>query len=249
MNPLWRRSVIAAAAFIVALALVRFWPDIEVAALGYEVTGVDVSSHQGRIDWPALAGSGVAFAYIKASEGSDHVDPAFAENWRDAWAAKAPRGAYHFFTLCQPGRVQARHFLRTVDGPGELPPALDAEHMGPCRKGPTADDPAAEIEAFLDEVERVTGERPIIYTTRRFHDAFLVGRLERERFWIRSLGTPPRFRTRDWVIWQIDHAARRAGIEGPVDLNVYRGSKRAFAAFLSAPPRADAPPPAARRDP
>jgi lysozyme len=130
-----------------------------------------------------------------------------------------------------------------------MPPALDAEHMGPCRKGPSAEDPAAEVTAFLDEVERVTGERPIIYTNRRFHDAFLKGRLEGERFWIRSIGTPPRFRARDWVIWQIDDQSRRPGVQGPVDLNVFRGSKRAFAAFVSGPARAAGHPPDARRDP
>jgi lysozyme len=48
------------------------------------VQGVDVSHHQGPIDWRALAGSGVRFAYIKATEGSDYVDPAFAANWTEA---------------------------------------------------------------------------------------------------------------------------------------------------------------------
>lgn len=225
----------AALALLAAFGLSRFWSDLEVRLLGYDVVGVDVSNHQGPIDWAALRAAGVAFAYIKASEGASFVDERFDANWRAAHGAGVPRGAYHFFTLCQPGQIQARHFLRTVGARGELPPALDAEHMGPCRRSPTTDDPAREIVAFLDEVERVSGERPIVYTTRRFHDAFLIGKLDGERFWIRSLGVPPRFRRDSWLFWQVDNAAERPGVAGPVDLNVFRGSPRAFARFLSAP--------------
>ena len=239
-----------AAAALAALGVLRFWSDLEIALLGYEVTGVDVSNHQGPIDWTALNGGGVAFAYIKASEGASFVDARFAQNWRAAQAAGVPRGAYHFFTLCQPGQTQARHFLRTVGARGDLPPALDAEHMGPCRRSPTTDDPVREITAFLDEVERVSGQRPIVYTTREFHDAHLVGALEGERFWIRSLGAPPRFRRETWIFWQIDNAAERPGVAGPVDLNVFRGSRRAFRQFLSAPDaRRGARPPTTPRDP
>ena len=46
----------------------------------YDVLGVDVSHHQGSIDWPTLAQDRVVFAYIKATEGGDFQDPRFAEN-------------------------------------------------------------------------------------------------------------------------------------------------------------------------
>src|SRR5262245_15828853 len=61
------------------------------------IQGVDVSWHQGAIDWRTLAADDVAFAYIKATEGGDHVDERFAFNWREAGAAGLYRGAYHFF--------------------------------------------------------------------------------------------------------------------------------------------------------
>ena len=61
--------------------------------------GIDVSHHQGPIDWTALPVQGVDFAYIKATEGGDHRDTRFAENWRASRAAGVRRGAYHFFTL------------------------------------------------------------------------------------------------------------------------------------------------------
>lgn len=42
----------------------------------WEVFGVDVSSYQGVVDWSALAGQGVDFAFIKATEGSGLQDRA-----------------------------------------------------------------------------------------------------------------------------------------------------------------------------
>ena len=197
--------------------------------------GVDVSWHQGAIDWRALAADNVAFAYIKATEGGDHVDPRFALNWNESGAAGLYRGAYHFFTLCQPGARQAANFIATVPREaGTLPPALDLEHMGPCRQGPTMPDVATEARAFMDAVEAHYGLRPVIYTTREFHDAHLT-ELSGERFWLRSLGVAPRFRKDEWVIWQHHSRGHKRGVSGPVDLNAFRGDAEALATFAGAP--------------
>jgi lysozyme len=197
------------------------------------IQGVDVSWHQGAIDWRTLASDNVAFAYIKATEGGDHVDPMFAANWAQAGDAGLYRGAYHFFTLCRPGAQQASNFIAIVPRvPGALPPALDLEHMGPCREGPTMPDVIAEARAFMDRVEAHYGVRPIIYTTREFHDAHLT-ELRGERFWIRSIATPPSFRRADWVIWQHHHRGHRRGVQGPIDLNAFRGDANALAAFAN----------------
>lgn len=238
----WFALVAVVIVLVAAWGARRYGPSLEAALLGYDVIGVDVSNHQGPVDWPTLKADGVAFAYIKASEGATFVDARFAANWAAARDAGIPRGAYHFFTLCQPGQTQARHFLRTIQEVGDLAPAVDAEHMGPCRKGPTTDDPAREVAAFIDEVERIAGVRPIVYTTRQFHDAHLLGRLEGERFWLRSLGVPPGYRRDEWVLWQFDNAGRRRGVSGPVDLNAFRGDRAAFKRFAGAePPRARRP--------
>lgn len=198
------------------------------------IQGVDVSWHQGAIDWRALAADDIAFAYIKATEGGDHVDPRFAANWEGAGETEIYRGAYHFFTLCRPGAQQAANFIAVVPrAAGALPPALDLEHMGPCREGPTMPDVTAEARIWLDRVEAHYGVRPIIYTTREFHDAHL-SELRGERFWIRSIAAQPSFRERDWVIWQHHNRGHRRGVQGPVDLNAFRGDAAALAAFASA---------------
>ncbi|HEV7691408.1 MAG TPA: GH25 family lysozyme [Hyphomonadaceae bacterium] len=212
---------------------VIFYPHMEPATLSYKIRGVDVSAHQGTIDWLKLKGDGVAFAYIKASEGGDFTDPEFATNWRAAAKAGAPHGAYHFLTQCQSGLVQAQNFIRAVPvEPDALPPVVDAEHMGPCTKGPQVKDIVAELTVFLDEVELHYGKRPIIYTTQEFHDAYLVGLFPDERFWIRSLFFEPGFRKGQWTFWQYHNKGQRAGILGPVDLNAFGGTQAEFDAMM-----------------
>lgn len=224
-------GLVAALAAVTAPLL---YPHFEPASWWYPVVGVDVSNHQGEIDWQALASSGVAFAYIKATEGGTFRDKSFTRNWSEAKRAGVPRGAYHFFTLCRSAAEQARNFIDTVPkDPKALPPVVDAEHMGPCTWSATVQDHAAELVDFLDALERHYGRRPLVYTTAEYDSAMLRGLLEKERFWARSLVVPPLFRQSQWVIWQYHNRGRRDGVVGDIDLNVFRGTREEFDSFAT----------------
>ena len=217
--------------------MVSYRYEFQLAPLWYNVIGVDVSNHQDDIDWPALAGSNVAFAYIKATEGGDFRDKRFQLNWEGAKRVGLARGAYHFFTQCRSGAEQAKNFTATVPRErGVLPPVIDAEHMGTCRTGQQVSSVIREITTLLGALEAHYGRRPVIYTGSEFDATYLQGQLAGERFWLRSLFWPPSFRTDQWVIWQFHDAGTRAGINGPVDLNVFRGSWRQFEAFVADEP-------------
>jgi lysozyme len=210
---------------------------LELAPLRYDVIGVDVSHHQGRIDWKALADDGIAFAYIKATEGESFRDANFATNWADAAHAGLLRGAYHFFTLCRTGADQARNFIAQVPrDPDALPPAVDAESMDPCTSGTPVANVVQELETFLAQLAAHYGRRPLIYTTAEFHNAHLQGQFLNEQFWIRSLVIPPLFRYQQWVLWQFQDRGQRRGVQGPVDLTAFRGSKSDLEAFAKAKP-------------
>jgi lysozyme len=211
------------------------YPYVETARLWHSVIGIDVSHHQGVIDWPRVAQAGVQFAYIKATEGGDFADKRFRENWKGAETAGIPRGAYHFFTQCRSGEEQARNFISVVPrDPVALPPALDAEHMGSCRDAKARFDPVAEIEAFLRIVEAHFGCRPLVYTTPEFERSFLREWRSPAAFWVRSVYLPPFYKRDRWVFWQYHNAGRRDGISGAVDLNAFRGGAEEFARFLAA---------------
>lgn len=232
----WARriGVVAGLAAVATVAAPYAYPHIEFAPLWYPVVGIDVSNHQGVIDWDALASSGVAFAYIKATEGATWKDRSFALNWSEAARVGIPRGAYHFFRLCRSVAEQAQNIIETVPkDPGALPPVIDAEDMGPCTATLTPADHAATLKDFLDVLERHYGRRPIVYTTAEFDSVMLEGAgLAGEHVWARSLVVPPPFRRDQWLIWQYHNRGRRPGVNGDLDLNVFRGTRDDFRAFV-----------------
>jgi lysozyme len=240
-----RGTSLLIAASLVALALLtagiafgpRIYARLELAPLRYSVIGVDVSHHQGRIDWQALANDGIAFAYIKATEGESFRDANFAVNWAGAAGVGLPRGAYHFFTQCKSGTDQARNFIARVPGdPKALPPVVDAESMGPCSNPTQVGNVGLELETLLAQLAAHYGRRPLIYTTAEFHDAYLQGQFAGDQFWLRSLVIPPLFRYQQWILWQYQNRGQRHGVQGPVDLSVFRGSQREFTAFARTNP-------------
>lgn len=193
----------------------------------FSVRGLDVSHHNGVIDWPRVAQSGVSFVYVKASEGGDRSDPRFAFNTSAARDAGLKVGAYHFFTFCRAGEEQARHFLSLVKPlPGDLPPAVDVEFVGNCRDAPGREVVRAHLEQWLTLVERAAGRRPVIYSTQDAADEFLDGLPH--ALWLREIPGEPK---RSWALWQFDPSGSVPGIEGAVDLDVFAGDRAALDAL------------------
>ena len=184
--------------------------------------GLDLSHHNGRIDWDAFEAAPVDFIYLKATEGSDWKDPRFLAHWREAKARGWKIGAYHFYLLCRPGAEQAQNFIQSVEvRAGTLPPAVDLEYAHNCTPRGNPADTLAELDTFLDMLETEYGQRPVIYTTKEFHADWLGERYDTYPLWLRGLGeTLPRTGSgRVPDIWQYTMSARVPGIEGRVDLN------------------------------
>lgn len=180
--------------------------------------GIDLSHHNGSIDWPRLSTSGKSFVYLKATEGRGHVDRNFQENWREALRHGWQTGAYHFYLLCQDGPAQAANFIRQVEvRAGSLPPAVDLEHAHNCAPRGSRAETLEELRAFLAELEAEYGAAVVIYTTPAFHAEWLEGEgFERHPLWVRSLAGPPDL---PYAIWQYSMQGRLPGVSGPVDLN------------------------------
>lgn len=203
------------------------------SAESYPVRGIDVSHHQGRIDWSRVREADVAFAFIKATEGMDHLDRQFEANWAHAADAGIRRGAYHFFTFCTPGTRQADHFIGTVgDSFGELPPVVDVEFSGNCHGWESIASIRRELGIFLRRVEAASGTRPILYFTEDAYDRILRGHFDPYPLWARNvLWEPAPHGERPWSFWQYADNGRVGGIHTLVDLNVFHGSDAEFAAY------------------
>lgn len=82
--------------------------------------GIDVSTwqHPGQapIDWEAVAGSGITFVIIKATQGTTWVNPWFERDYSDAFAAGLLVGAYHYYSAGDDPTAQAKLFTDTLIG-------------------------------------------------------------------------------------------------------------------------------------
>ena len=97
-----------------------------------DVIGADISEYQADVDMPVLMEQGIEFIYIKATEGSGHVDSMFAQNWENAQECGLAAGAYHFFSFDSPGEMQAENYINTVgDLEGKLIPGTRRVYSGP----------------------------------------------------------------------------------------------------------------------
>lgn len=194
--------------------------------VNYEVKGIDISRHQGNINWDLLMASGktntnqkVEFVYIKATEGVTRMDNSFEENWQNAKKSGIKRGAYHFFIPWRSGESQAASFLSTVRSEeGDLVPALDFEKSG----GRSKKYIQREIHSFLDIIEKRYSIKPLIYTNLKMYNDFIRGDFEGYPLWIAcySIKDMDNLLEHDWVLWQITEQATVSGISSKVDLNV-----------------------------
>ena len=168
------------------------------------VLGIDVSSHQGRVNWSGYARAGKRFAYVKATEGTYYKNPYFRSQYTGSSDAGLIRGAYHFANPRRSsGKAQATYFVRngggwTADG-RTLPGVLDIEYNpyagGTCY-GLTKKQMVAWVASFLAEYKRRTSRDAVIYTT--------------TDWWTRCTGNSTRFSATN-PLWAARYGTRTPG--------------------------------------
>ncbi len=194
----------------------------------YPVRGVDVSSYQGDIDWETIELQGMKFAFIKATEGSTHVDPYFKQNFDAASKTDMAISAYHFMSFESPGETQADNFEQNVPIiDNMLPPVIDVELYGIYNYFPPNKEHVREIlDAMLESLEKTYGVKPILYVSERVKDKYLGDDYDDYPLWVVDvLGYIPD--DINWSFWQYSHKGEMDGYDGVeryIDLNVFRGT-------------------------
>ncbi|TPW30335.1 glycoside hydrolase family 25 protein [Pararhizobium mangrovi] len=205
----------------------------------YPIHGVDVSRWQGDVDWAKAHRHGVSFAFVKATEGGDRLDPRFDDYWKGARAAGIAVAPYHFYYFCTSPEQQARWFIQNVPKRSlGMPPVLDMEwnaHSPTCHRRPDPATVRADVKRFSAVIASYYGVKPIIYTTVDFHETNLDGYFADLRFWLRSVADHPDnvYHGRDWTFWQYTGTGIVPGIRGKADLNVFDGDVDAWKTWLS----------------
>lgn len=197
---------------------------------GYSIHGIDISHHQGAIDWEKLSTTResetpLSFIFIKATEGGDHKDKLFDSNFAHAAKAGFIRGAYHFYNPTTDPIRQADFFISHVNlSAGDLPPVIDIE-VKPTRQQMSLF--YAQLSTFLYRLEAHYGVTPIIYTSFKYKERYLNDALfNRYPLWIAHYHVDELKYKGEWTFWQHTDRAVIPGIPEKTDLNVFKGTLR-----------------------
>lgn len=209
----------------------------------YEVRGVDVSHYQGDIDWEKMSDENIDFAYIKATEGSSHVDEKFRMNWKNIEQTNLYYGAYHFFSFDSAGETQAQNYISTVGSlDGKLIPVVDVEYYGDKESRKKELDREAitrELDVLLRVLEEEYRIKPILYTTYSAYHDFIEGSFDEYGLWIRNVYYTPDIGMKGrWLYWQYTDRTKfdaYAGEEPYIDMNVFVGSRAEFSEMVLPP--------------
>lgn len=184
--------------------------------------GIDVSSHQGKIDWGKVKASGVQFAILRAGYGkiSTQKDSCFESNYAGAKAAGIPVGAYWYSYAMTPeeARKEADVFLEVIKGKQfEYPVFYDVEEQKQFNLG--KDKVSAIIRAFLEEVESA-GYWVGLYMSASPLSSYVADTIkQRYCIWVANYGVSQPSYAGAYGLWQYSCTGRVDGINGNVDLD------------------------------
>ena len=230
---LWALGVLLILALLAAsLYVLRFrlhHNSSEIVDNDYELVGIDVSSHNGKINFERVSRAGIDFVIIKASEGAAFRDSRFASNYDSAKDNGLAVGAYHFFRFDVDGTLQARNFVETIgDRDFDLPLVIDVEEHG----NPYVFLRSKVVRQLRDMVDELTAleYRVMIYTNKDGYYKFIKDNFDDYPLWLCSLNRRPEL---DWTIWQYSHWGKVDGIQGDVDLNRFYGNLEQWKNWLN----------------
>jgi lysozyme len=189
--------------------------------------GIDVSHHQGDIDWLKVKADHIDFAFVKATEGLGYIDDKFRRNAAGANAVGIPVGYYHYAHPEMNKAVdEAAAFLDAVKSqPSQLPYILDLEGSEAAALDTTTLTKWAVD--FMNTVHTRAGKPVMLYTGAYFARDELNKSLGFVPLWIAHYGaaTPLANGTwNDWTFFQYTSTGSVKGIVGNVDMNEYNGS-------------------------
>ena len=191
-----------------------------------KVMGIDISHHQGNIDWAKAKKSGLSFVFVKATEGKDYIDSMFTTYWKGLADEHIIKGAYHFYSSDDDPKEQAKWFIGNVNSfDNSLPPVLDIERMG--HKNISPDTFEKGVLECLEEIERLSGKRPIIYSSPNFANKYLFDkRFDQYFLWVADYDVaaptiPNCWEGVGWHFWQRTNIDTMPGIDKDVDQSYF----------------------------
>lgn len=193
--------------------------------------GIDVSAHQGEIDWAAVAGDGVEFAFLRIgyrgySAGALNLDGQFEANYAGAREQGIDVGVYFFSQAIseEEAREEARQVLSWLEGKEiQCPIVYDWEHIEEDTARTDSVDGetvTACARAFCEEI-REAGYDPMIYCNGMLgYLSYDLTQLEDYPLWYAEYEDYPSY-AYEVTIWQYTESGTVAGIQGKADRNIW----------------------------
>ena len=181
--------------------------------------GIDVSHHNGEIDWNLLRSKhDLDFVYIKATEGATHVDKNYFKNVDGASSVGYLIGSYHFFRMTSGAHEQFKNFYSTVLSAGNqsLIPMVDVE----TNDGHPISELRDSLNVFMSLIKKEFGVYPMIYGTNRSYNEYCGSKYNKYHLYIGRYGDKPPIVNGigHYTIWQYSEKGRLSGIPKPVDI-------------------------------
>lgn len=180
--------------------------------------GIDISSHQGHIDWDKVSSDkNIRFVYIKATEGATYRSPHYGYNVTNAHRHGILVGSYHYLTSTSTIAKQFENFSRyALRNTQDLIPMLDVEVRGHWSRSQLID----SVAKFCELATRHYGRPPMIYSTMGFYNKNLAPHFNKYPLYIgRYSSSRP---TINWegkyTVWQYSETGIIPGIDAYVDL-------------------------------
>lgn len=183
--------------------------------------GIDVSKHNGAIDWAKVKSAGIDFAMLRAGYGryDKQKDECFEENYAGAKAAGLHIGAYHYSyaKTVEQATQEAQTFIGWLQGKSfDFPVAFDIEDRSQASLGKELISDI--IRAFCSAVE-AAGYYVIVYANKDW----LVNRIDEDcktkyDVWLAQWADKPSY-TGEYGMWQYTSDGTVDGIQGRVDMN------------------------------
>lgn len=148
--------------------------------------GIDISMHNGTVNFSAVKSSGCNIVIIKATEGVDYVDPCLNQHYNGAKAQGLNIGFYHFMSEKTDPTQQAIDFWNAIKGKQfNVIPTLDIETNNQGRSQKQISDRCIE---FLNKFKALSGIDCMIYTGGYFGRDNLDSRVKKYKGWIAHYG-------------------------------------------------------------
>lgn len=185
--------------------------------------GIDVSHHQGYIDWDEVVrNSQISYVYLKATEGASMVDNTYARNLAEARRVGLSVGSYHFYRPTIDWKKQFENLTSVVRrDEQDLVPIIDIEHRGSVSEETFIED----LRCFIEKVTEFYGRKPLLYTYNNFYNRHLSGLFTDYHFMIARYrsDSPVLNDGMEYIMWQYTETGSIPGIRGNVDRSKIMG--------------------------